>query len=87
MFTAHSHWKFTYCAGLSIAATKSTLLADRDVFDSINDFDRFPLLEKLWIGLQRSNKTPRTLISSVPGKASMVYDAYVSPIIDWPHIL
>lgn len=85
MFTAHSHWKFTYCASLSVAARMSTLLADRNVFDAIGDADRVPLFEKMWIGLQRAKS--RTLISSIPGKASMTYTSYVSPTIDWSHLL
>ena len=84
IFTAHTHWKFTYCTTLTIAAKMSTLVSDTPIFNGISDFDRFPLLKKLWISLQKAG---RTLISSVPGGATMSYAAYISPVVDWPQII
>ena len=84
IFTAHTHWKFTYCTTLTIAAKMSTLVSDTPIFNGISDFDRFPLLQKLWISLQKAG---RTLISSVPGGATMSYAAYISPVVDWPQII
>ena len=84
VFTAHSHWKFTYCANLSVAAKMSTLTSDASVFNGVNEFDRFPLLQNAWINLQKAG---RTLISSVPGKATMSYASYISPVVDWSRIV
>ena len=84
IFTMHTHWKFTYCASLTIAAKSSTLIADAPIFNSVIDFDRFPLLQKAWIALQKAG---RSLISSVPGRATMSYASYTSPVVDWPQIL
>ncbi len=84
VYTPSTHWKSTYSTGISVAGKASTLAEDAPIFNAIDDFDRYPLLQNLWLSLRKAG---RTLISSVPGKATMSYAAYVSPIVDWNAIL